>query len=209
MKTEPTGWEITGASGATITAGTPIARIAVGLSRIELPIENPQTGEQALVTGNGVGMAGSIDGNPSLFSLSGSAPEFPADGIGHIVRGPAAPEGAFEVDHFDGDLMVLTLGAGAGVGGTLSAAAWLALPAEACIREFKCSRSQFKQIAINTILRALGSRVPLVRPVAQSVILSQRIKAAGLFAGTVLQSSASLSTDLFMYGADAEAIAPA
>ncbi len=205
MKTEPTGWEITGASGATITAGTPIARIAVGLSRIELPIENTETGKRALIAGNGGGIASSIDGNLSPFSLSGSAAEFPADGIGHIVRGPATPEGAFEVDHFDGDLLVLTLGAGAGVGGTLSAAAWLAQSAEACILEFNCARGQFKQIAINTIGRALSLPYPPALFATESVILSQRIKAIGLFAGTVLQTSVGVGSELFLYSVDAEA----
>jgi hypothetical protein len=133
MTYEPTKWRITGASGLTVKAGTPIARVEVGASYIRLPIQNINTGESVLLKGAGIGggFGGSI--SSPFISASGSLDQFPSNGIGKIIKGPAGLSRPYEKKDFFGDIMIISLSAGKEVSGQFSGVLWLNQPVERCM----------------------------------------------------------------------------
>ena len=82
-------WRITGSSGGSVTVGTPIAKIQVGGSRLNLPIVNLRTKEKVNLAGYGggasVGVA--LDSPISdIGNVSISTKDMPSDGIDKIYH---------------------------------------------------------------------------------------------------------------------------
>lgn len=200
MKIDSTGWEIVGASGITVKLETPGLNIEVGASYIRLPIRHIESNTSTLLQGPGVGGGfGASIAIPGV-SISGSLDQFPADGIGSIIKVNPHKKENFVEDDFYGNMMVFSLSAGKEVSGELSGVLWFKKPVEACLIDLKCSRKQLKDIAVNVFKLLIGSRVPG----GTALVLAQRLysltKAAGSFAGMNIESQLlGAGVDVFHY----------
>jgi hypothetical protein len=200
MSISSTGWKISGASGLTAKVGTPIANIEVGISYIRLPIEKAGSPQQFMLRGVGGGIGAGLSISTPIISASGSLDQFPASGLGEIIKGAAPTKKNYSFEDFFGEAFVFSLGAGKQISGQLSGVIWLNEPVERCIAELSCSRSELRQIAKNALLTALGATTPVGAVAQKTYSLLKRSKALGSFAGINLESQLiGAGVDIFSY----------
>lgn len=199
MSFKSTGWEIAGASGLSINVGTPVVNVELGASYIRLPIENPKTQKNVMLQGIGIG--GSLGGSIStpVLTASGSLDQFPADGIGAIVKGPAGAGVQFAKADFFGEILVFSISAGKEVSGELSGVLWLTEPVESCLSRMNCSKEELKEVAKGVLLKSFGVAVPAVTSLGDLAMLYNRTKAAGSFLAMNLETQL-LGAGLSVFG---------
>lgn len=128
MNTSSTGWKISGASGLAAKAGTPIANIEVGISYIKLPIEKTGSAQQFILRGVGGGIGAGLSISTPVISAFDSLDQFPATGLGEIIKGSAPIKKNYSFEDFFGEAFVFSLGAGKQISGQLSGVIWRTNP---------------------------------------------------------------------------------
>lgn len=194
-----TNWEIAGASGVTASVETPLANFSLSGGFAKFPLINTKTKQQIVLEGWGLGGGLGVS-TPNLgpLSASGSLDEFPADGIGKILKGPSASKSALHSNDFVGSVAVLTASAGSHASVSAGAVLWLKdLVSNCLVMRSNCSKKEILQAFLSVAL--LPVRTSPVTPVA-AADLAARTKAIGHFAGLGLDSSilqANLSLEFY------------
>lgn len=200
MSIKFTDWEITGSSGLTVKAGTPIANVEIGASYIRLPIENTRTKQKVMLQGIGAGVGAGLSISTPIITVSGSLDQFPADGIGRIIKGTAPLNRQYTASDFFGEILVFSLSGGKEITGQLSGLLWLKDSVEVCLARLNCSSGDLVVIAQQALLKAAGVSLPPVGVALKANDLYQRTKAAGCFVATNLESQLiGAGADIFSY----------
>lgn len=200
MHTQSTGWKISGSSGYSIKAATPVANIEIGASYIKLPIKNIDSDRQSVLRGAGYGVGAGLSISTPVITASGSLDQFPSSGIGEIIRGAASTKKSHSFEDFFGEAFVFSLGAGKQISGQLSGIIWLIEPVERCLVHLNCSRSELSEIAKNAFLKAFGAAHPVGAIAEKTYSLLRRSKALGSFSGINLESQLiGAGADIFTY----------
>src|SRR5690554_3181381 len=125
MELESTGWEIAGASGTQVMAGTPIARIEIGGAHIVLPIKHTENNKLVTLKGLGTGFGLGASISVPFLNASYSHEDFPASRIGSIYQGLSRPDGdVYTESDFNGGVLVKTLTIGKQVSANVWSALW-------------------------------------------------------------------------------------
>jgi hypothetical protein len=192
--------ELTGNSGLTVKAGTPVVNVEIGASYIRLPIENIDTKQNVLLQGAGIGFGVGFSISTPVVTVSGSLAQFPSGGIGKIIEGAVPLGRPYKTSDFFGEIMVFSMSGGKEVSGQLSGVLWLREPIQSCILRLDCSVSDLKAIARSTLLKAVGVVLPAACMIAEVNELYRRTKCVGCFLGMNFETQLiGLGADVFRY----------
>jgi hypothetical protein len=185
-------WRITGSSGESVTAGTPNMKIQVGGSRLNLPLENKNTGEKTALLGYGLGGTFGLSlleiPFTDLVNASISTKDMPSDGLGVIYR-KEEPKRAYRANDFTGLLTVVSGGGTvSAITGEISIAIWQRYPLEQCI---------VKGLKNCEIIKSISNTTLMLNPSTMPIAISQAIHAIGFFTGV------STSVDMLGVGVNA------
>lgn len=171
---------------------------------LQIPLMNTRT--QSDVVLKGIGMGISTGANIPVtgpLSLSGSLDEFPADGIGKIIKGNATHKRNLVESDFVGTGVVISAAAGSHAGGSISAILWLQKTPQQCDDFFKgCSARQRIDILISTAKRISGLSFATNSPVGAVTYLASHTACAGFCTGMELSTDilhASVTAQYFMF----------
>jgi len=188
---EKTDWKIAGASGLTVTVGTPEVEIEIGGSYLRLPLKQRSNGEQTMLQGGGAGVGVGLSISIPFLNASGSLDDFPSTGLGAIHKGWAAPDGAMTIDHFKGFATVVSMSGGdIGKSTQLSSVFFTKQPIEQCLDG--CSMTEIAFILVDQGLSAT--------PSTKGLALMMKTKAFGFFIGiNVATHLAGIGADVYEY----------
>lgn len=197
-------WEITGGSGANVSIGTPIAKVSFEAGIAQVPLFNNRTQAGLNLEGKVVGASYGTN-FPTLgpVSVSGSLAEFPADGIGKIIKGFATQKRNLVESDFVGTGIILSAAAGSHVGGSMSLILWLKKTPQQCKELFRgCSRENQIRTIISTAKRTAGLSFASTSPAAAVTYLTSQTACVGLCTGMEMSTDilhASVTMQYFLF----------
>ncbi len=187
-------WRITGSSGGSLTVGTPVARIQLGGSRLNLPIANLRTKEIVKLNGYGGGASVGVSLETPLSdigNLSISTEDMPSDGIDVIYRKDDNGR-AYSSKDFTGALTVISGGVTvAAISGEICVALWQKYPLAECLVDGWSSCDVFS---------AVSNAYMMLNPLSLPAGMAQATHAIGLFSGvSAVTDVAAAGVTVFTY----------
>lgn len=187
-----------------MSVGTPIAKVSFDAGFAKIPLSNTRT--QYALPLEGVGLGGSLGVGVGVLgpvTLSGSLDEFPADGIGKIIKGNASQNRNLVESDFLGTGVVLSAAAGSHAAGSISAVMWLQRSPQQCEEFFgSCSTEQKLSIIASTVKRIAGLSYAATSPAGMITYLASQTTCIGLCTGMELSTDilhAGLTAQYFMF----------